>query len=101
MPRDSKNEDGAPEPYRRYRVPDPAVTKPTAENGTVDDIQADGHPADTCGLLLTIGISLFSILFYLAIFGLIAWVIAVMLGLFDGPPSTPYHSSPDQIRSRL
>ena len=92
MPRDSKNENGAPESYRRYRVPDPAVTEPTAENGTVDDAQVDGHPTDICGLLFTIGISLFSILFYLAIFGLIAWVIAVMLGLFDGPPSTPSHS---------
>ena len=92
MPRDSKNENGAPESYRRYRVPDPEEMESSVDNSNVDDVQADGHPADTCGLLFTIGISLFSILFYLAIFGLIAWVIAVMLGLFDGPPSTPSHS---------
>jgi len=89
MPRDSKNENGAPEPYRRYRVPDAEATESTVDDAADDDSQAVHRAADTCGLLLTIGISLFSILFYLAIFGLIAWVIAVMLGLFDGPPSTP------------
>ena len=83
MPRDSKNETDEPAPYRRYRVPNPAVTEPTTENDTVGDVKADGHPADICGLLITLGISLFSILFYLAIFGLIAWVIAMMLGLVE------------------
>ena len=83
MPRDSKNETDEPTAYRRYRVPDPAVTEPNAENDTVDDARVDGHPADICGVIFALGISLFSILFYLAIFGLIAWVIAVMLGLVE------------------
>ena len=81
MPRDSKNENDTPTSFRRYRVPDPTVTQTSADDTNVEDAKADGHPADTCGLLFTIGISLFSILFYLAAFGLIAWVIAMMLGL--------------------
>ena len=78
MPRDPKSEIDTPEPYRRYRVPDPTVPEATVENATDDD-----DVSNTCGLLFTIVLSLFSVAFYLGIFGLIAWVIASMLGLID------------------
>lgn len=83
MPRDSKSETDTPEGYRRYRVPDPEEMESSVDNSNIDDAQEDAAAFDTCGLLFTIGISLFSILFYLAAFGLIAWVIASMLGLID------------------
>ena len=81
MPRDSNSDPETPEPYRRYRVPDAAEIEPAVDNAKVDEGQEDKAPHDVCGFLFAIGISLFSILFYFAIFGLIAWVIAMMLGL--------------------
>lgn len=83
MPRDSKSETDPSEGYRRYRVPDPEEMESSVDNSNVDDAQEDAAAFNTCGVLSAIGVSLFGILFYLAIFGVIAWVIASMLGLID------------------
>ena len=83
MPRDSKNDSDSPAPYRRYRVPDPTVEDSSADNSNVDDTQEDAGKRNPCGVLFAIGVSFFSILLYLAGFGLIAWMIASMLGMFD------------------
>ena len=74
MRRKPKTEVDPPEPYRHYRVPD----------GSVDDATAaDTH--NTCVVVVMIGLSIVSIGFYVAIFAVVALVLAILLGLIDWP----------------
>ena len=98
MRRKPKTEIDPPEPYRHYRVPaatdDATVPAATADDTTADDTTADDTTADdttaddtnnTCVVVVMIGLSIVSIGFYVAIFAVVALVLANMLGLIDWP----------------
>ena len=81
MPRDSKSDAETPLSYRRYRVPDPTVAESPVDTATAAADDGTG----TCDVLLVIALALVSIAFYITmivvIIGLVAWVLASMLGL--------------------
>ena len=88
MRRKPKTEIDPPEPYRHYRVPaatdDATVPAATADDTTADDTTAD-DTNNTCVVVVMIGLSIVSIGFYVAIFAVVALVLANMLGLIDWP----------------
>ena len=83
MRRKPKTEIAPPEPYRHYRVP-AATDDATVPASTADDTTAD-DTNNTCVVVVMIGLSIVSIGFYVAIFAVIALVLANMLGLIDWP----------------
>ena len=81
MRRKPKTEVDPPEPYRHYRVPDGSVDDATVPDATTDD-DTRWH---LYVVVVMIGLSIVSIGFYVAIFAVIALVLANMLGLIDWP----------------
>ena len=81
--RKPKTEIDPPEPYRHYRVP-AATDDATVPAATADDTTAD-DTNNTCVVVVMIGLSIVSIGFYVAIFAVVALVLANMLGLIDWP----------------
>ena len=79
MRRKPKTEVDPPEPYRHYRVPDGSVDDATVPAATADDTR------NTCVVVVMIGLSIVSIGFYVAIFAVVALVLAILLGLIDWP----------------
>ena len=84
MRRNPKTEVDPPEPYRHYRVPDGSVDDATVPAATADDTTAD-DTRNTCVVVVMIGLSIVSIGFYVAIFAVVALVLAILLGLIDWP----------------
>ena len=87
MRRKPKTEIDPPEPYRHYRVPaatDDATVPAATDDATVPAATAD-DTNNTCVVVFMIGLSIVSIGFYVAIFAVVALVLANMLGLIDWP----------------